>query len=83
MISFIYIKEDKYDNSKTIEEISYLASGEDEKTAGFMATYINEGRMTTLAGRKAGFEVAKSYISVPSVLLRFPCHLPLHFQRYL
>ena len=51
---------------KTIEEISYLASGEDEKTAGFMATYINEGRMTTLAGRKAGFEVAKSYISVPS-----------------
>ena len=51
---------------KTIEEISYLASGESEKTAGFMRTYINEGRMTTFAGRKAGFEVAKSYISVPS-----------------
>ena len=51
---------------KTIEEISYLASGESEKTAGFMRTYINEGRMKTLAGRKAGFEVAKSYISVPS-----------------
>ena len=51
---------------KTIEEISYLASGESEKTAGFMTTFINEGRMTTLAGRKAGFEVAKSYISVPS-----------------
>lgn len=51
---------------KTIEEISYLASGEDEKTAGFMATFINEGRMSTLSGRKAGFKVAKSYISVPS-----------------
>jgi tetratricopeptide (TPR) repeat protein len=51
---------------KTIEEISYLASGESEKTAGFMTTFINEGRMTTLTGRKAGFEVAKSYISVPS-----------------
>ncbi len=51
---------------KTIEEITYLASGENEKNAGFLVTFMNSGRMSTLEGRKAGFELAKSYISVPS-----------------
>lgn len=51
---------------KSIEEITYLASGEDEKTASLLATFSNEGGMKTSKGRNAGFKLGEIYISALS-----------------
>ena len=48
---------------KNIEEIVYLASGENEKTATLLSTYAREGGLKTLQGRNAGFQLGQSYIS--------------------
>ena len=51
---------------KSIEEITYLASGEDEKTASLLATFSNEGGMKTSKGRNSGFKLGEIYISALS-----------------
>lgn len=51
---------------KNIEEITYLASGESEKTATLLSTYARESGMKTLQGRNAGFQLGQTYISALS-----------------
>ena len=58
-----YPEQSKEENISTqIKEISLLVSGENEKTAKLLNEFMEKSQMSTVEGRRLGYELSKKYL---------------------